>query len=327
LKVILWPYKYIDMKESWYQQMIWLAEAFKLNNIEVKKHPNFICKGLDSLPLYNFRQDKEVDICIYNHAAIFHLTGNILKSKMNLFFKPTIPDEFHTTLDSEGYGPFSSITFRKPNFEEINKEDVKLFFETKVKNWLINKNTKWGKYFENKEEEINLKDYYLVLGQVENDEVVNRTHPGSYLLKLNLIVKELSKLTDKNIVVKLHPYMNNAETIKIKLEAIDKKIRAFTGKINVHSFIENAECIFLANSGSGFETMMHGKPIISWEYPEYHWVTYNLTRKEDLKKAIELKWFDKELQDKFLYWYLEKYCFYNQETASKRVSDILNGRL
>ncbi len=335
MKAILWGYKYNNMRQSWTQQMNWLVDALRNNKVEVYKHSNFICKNLKEIKIYNPVTDKDFDICIYNHCDISHIVGDVIKVKRTWFFKPTVPDEFHTTLDTLGYGPYSSITYDKPNFKKVNKIDVDTFFKIKVNNWIKNKDTKWGSYFENKETEIEYKDYFLVLGQYFGDEVVTRHDFGNYFSKLANIVKELSRVTDKLIVVKLHPYMDGeyathnklSLSVKEKLEAIDSKVKVFIGKNNIHNFIENSSCVLLANSGSGFEVMMHQKPIITWGYPEYHWVTYDLRHLADLGRAIKLDWFNKEEQNKFLYWYMEKYCFYNQETANRRVKEMLNGRL
>ena len=225
----------------------------------------------------------------------------------------TVPDNYHTTLDELGYGPYSSITYAKPDFEKVNKQEADNFFNTTVNNWIKSKETKWAGRFENNVIEITDKDYYLVLGQCFGDEVVTRHDFGVYYIKLESIVKELARLTNNLIIVKLHPYTDGnlakdtifSEEIKAKLEKLGNNIKVYIGKSNVHNFIENAKCIILANSGAGFEAMMHHKPIITWGFPEYHWVTYDLRHLADLGRAIKLDWFDKEKQDKFLYWYME----------------------
>ena len=115
-KTLFWPYKYPDMKETWRQQTIWIAKALEENGYQILKHPNFICDGLNC-DIYDWKKDKFLDIVIYNHADISHLTGDIAQSNCNLFLKPTVPTKYHATLDILGYGPFSSIAYYKPNFE------------------------------------------------------------------------------------------------------------------------------------------------------------------------------------------------------------------
>lgn len=329
-KVLFWPYKFKDMKESWQKQTIWIAKVMEEEGYKVLRHPKFVCKGLNC-DVYDWKKDRLLDIVIYNHADISHLKGNIAKSKLNLFMKPTVPTKYHTTLDTLGYGPFSSVTYSKPDFEKVSKKEVNKFFKTKVKNWINNKANKWGDYFKTKNQKVNFKDFYLVIGQCAGDEVVTRHDFGNYINKLESIVRELARVGDKTIIVKLHPYMdgkiaknnNYSKTIGMKLAKISKKVKVFLGKSNIHAFLEKANCIFLANSGAGIETMMHHKPIISWGYPEYHWTTYDLRHLADLSRAIKLDWFNQEKQDKFLYWYTEKHCFYNQETARRRVGELI----
>ena len=329
-KALFWGYKYFDMKVSWAKQIQWIAQALQERGYVTLKHPKFIC-DIDDTLIYNYERDRKLDIVIYNHTDISCLIGDIAKSKKNWFFKPTVPDEFHTTLDELGYGPYSSITYKTPPFKRCNTEEVKLFFKSKVENWINNQSSKWGNRFKTKEVEIKEKDYYLVLGQCGGDEVVTRYDFGNYFQKLESIVRELNRVGDKPIIVKLHPYSDGefaktndfAKMIGEKLIKIGKKVTVYIGKSNVHKFIENANCVILANSGAGFEVMMHHKPIIAWGFPEYHWITYDLRHLCDLKRALTLEWFNKEESDKFLYWYMEKYCFYNQETTNRRVKKLL----
>ena len=331
MKAILWGYKFNDMRESWYRQILWMVNSLQKNGVTVRPHPNFKCRELN-LPLYDFNEDYDADICIYNHADISCLMGDVLKTKRNWFFKPTVPDDIHSTLDELGYGPYSSIAYTKPDFESINNGIVKEFFDTKVKDWLDTKITKWGNRFENEIQEIEEEDYHLVLGQCGGDEVVTRHDFGHYFTKLEQIIRELARIDNQRwVVVKLHPYTDGrdatstafSEGLKNRLEVIGPAVKVYIGKSNIHNFIKKAYCVYLANSGAGFEAMMHRKPIIAWGFPEYHWVSYDLRHLSDLKRAIELQWFDKDRADKFLYWYMEKYCFYDQETSDRRVGELL----
>jgi hypothetical protein len=331
MKAILWGYQYNDMKASWCKQMTWLSNALINNGIEVKKHEPLICTGLENLPLYDIKTDCPSDICIYNHADISHLRGNILESKVNWFFKPTVPDAYHTTLDELGYGPFSTVGYEKPNFENTSNDVVKNFFDTQVKGWIDNCNLKWGTLYNFCKEEIPYENYVLVLGQCYKDEVVTRHEFGNYFNKLYAVINELHGITNDIIVVKLHPFtdgLTDRTDISLEskqtLEKIGSRVKVFTGKSNIHNFIEKAKYVVLANSSAGFEVMMHHKPMITWGRPEYHWITGNLFHLANLQRLINLDWFNKDLSDKFLYWYMEKYCFYNQETANFRVKELLD---
>lgn len=327
MKAVFWHYRFDDMKLTWSKQVQWIINSLLQANVEVKIHPNFKCLDLEHLPKYSFTNDYDTDICIYNHTDQSYIIGDVLKVKKNWFFKPTVPDEIHTTLDELGYGPYSSITYEKPDFENL---EIGNFFETKVKSWIDSKISKWGNELST-EQEVKENDYYLVLGQCGGDSTVVHYDFGSHFLKLEQVVRELVRVGNKEIVVKLHPYTDGTVLygkfsipLKQKLEMLSPKVHVYTGLINIHNFIKKANCVFLANSGSGFECLMHHKPIIAWGYPEYRHVCYDLRHLADIHRAIKLDWFNSDKQDKFLYWYLEKYCFYNQQSCDNRVKYLLS---
>lgn len=329
-KAILWNYKYDDMKESWYKQMQWIVKALQDEGYQVIRTPRFKCKGLENLPLYT-QADNPADIVIYNHTDVSVLLGNEVKAKHNWFFKPTIPDAYHTTLDNLGYGSYSSITYNKPPFEKCNMKDVNKFWNTKVKNWI---ETASSKFYNFKSEEIKIqeKDYYLILGQCGGDYTVTKQDFGSHFYKIEQIAKELLRITNNKIVIKLHPYTDGefakndkfSRGLAEKYSKISPRISVYLGKGNIHEFFKEAKAVIVSNSGGGFEALMNLKPVISFGYPEYHWVTYDLRHLIDLKRALKLDWYNREKIQKFLYYYLEKYCFYDQPSAKRRVRELLN---
>lgn len=328
MKAILWPYRYVSMGDNWCQQMQWVVRALQFHGVEVVRHYRFVCRGLEYLPEYNYRVDQDADIVLYNHADESEIIGDVLHPRANWFFKPTVPTAFHTTLDTMGFGPYSSVGYSQPSLEGI---DPKLFFDTKVAQWIQSRTCKWGDTL-NKEVSIPESGYYLVVGQCGGDSVATRMDFGDYFTKLRQIVAELVRVGDRPIVVKLHPYTNGepgkeqvgfADRIQQQLEAISPRVRVYQGKVSIHNFIQRAHCVLLANSGAGIEVMMHHKPLIAWGKPEYHWVTYDLRHLCDMRRALKLDWFDASKQDKFLCWYLERYCFYDQLTCFERVRTLL----
>lgn len=334
MKAVIWAYKCTHITSIWSQQIVWLVNALQKNEITVLRHPDLTCSAIKGLQQYNPVTDIDVNICIYTHTDSAHLPKDAIDA-VNWFFKPTVPDELHTTLDTLGFGPYSSITYEKPDFENVVIGD---FFDTKVRAWIDTKVTKWGTSLA-EESVIRHQDYNLVLGQCGGDVVVTQHEFGSYFSRLEAIVSEIARVTKRPLVVKLHPYTGSEDntkstykneefaiTVQRKLQSIAEYVYVYVGKTNVHNFIANARCVILANSGSGFDAMLHRKPIIAWGYPEYHYIAYDLRHLADLRNALKLKWFDanrQKQQDCFLYWYLEKYCYYDQDTANRRVKELL----
>ena len=71
--------------------------------------------------------------------------------------------------------------------------------------------------------------------------------------------------------------------------------------------------------------MMHDVPIISYGYPEYHWITKDLRILTELKGYIaDMTWFDKELSRKYLMWYINWYLCHDVKTTQRRVEELLD---
>jgi hypothetical protein len=332
---LFWPYKFNSITDKiWSKAVDRLIWALEKNNYEVLRHPNFHINKPERLKLYDFKKYPKVDLCIYNHADISSLTKNAKKAGKNLFFKPTVPEGGYATLDPIGYGPYSSIYYERPAFDSFLKEVVQNFYDTKVKEWTSNRSNKWNDFFTPQQIGVPLKDYYLIIGQCFGDEVVSRHEFGSYSVKLEQIIKELIRVDNKDILVKLHPYMSGKDkntevdayvtSAKERLEKISDRVKVYCGNFSMHDFLENAYCVVLANSGAGFEAMMYNKPIISWGNPEYHWVTYKLVHLADMVRAVKVhEWFDEFKQQQFLYWYTQHYCYYDNESCERRLKQLI----
>jgi hypothetical protein len=334
---IFWPYLYdsavSDLSWSWEPRYRWVAEALRREGFTVLNHPRFNCDLGESTP---YEGEKECDIVIYNHCDRGEIRGDVIEAKHTWFFKPTVPDDFQTTLDTLGYGSYSSITYEKPDYLGIDETFVDKFFETTVKGWVDKNSSKWGDGHFSIEPENIEGPYALVVGQCGGDSVVNRQDFGSYFSKLEAVISELSKVYKKKIVVKLHPYTNGRDYKKgvdqdyIKrltevYQRISDRITVIGDFSSIHHYLPQCEFAIVGNSGAGFEAMMHHKPIISFCHPEYHWVTFDLRKICELERATVTEgWFDKEASDRFLYWYMRNYCFFDLDSAQFRVRELLD---
>ena len=321
--VVLWPYVF-TCRSDWDVRMQWVANSLRSLDYDVYRHHKMSC--CKDYPVYQ-GQDT-CDIVIYNHAdvSLIDLPQSI-RAERTWFFKTTVPDRHQTTLDDLGYGSYSSITYEKPDYENATDEEVQKFFDTRVKKWLDDNACKWGNNHFSIQPELDKEDYYLVLGQCGHDEVVNHQDFGSYFPTLIGIIKELNRVGDRSIVVKLHPKMkekDNPLEIADKIRKINPDITVYRDYSAIHPLLEKAYCVITGNSGAGFEAMMHHKPIISFAYPEYHWATYDLRKRCDLRRAIQVdNWFDRGKSDRFLHWYMDKYCFFDEPSALRRVKELL----
>jgi len=341
---IFWPFRYAvhktspelgNLNFSWEPRFRWVAQSLLSEGFNVFRHKDFICDLGDNVKTYEPPFKDYLDLIIYNHADASEIEGNILDAERTWFFKPTVPDANQTTLDDLGYGSYSSITYEKPNFENSESHKVNCFFDHKVKSWINSNSNKWGNPFSSTE--IPHDDFILIIGQCSGDSVLNRQDFGSYLSKLRVIINHLLRSSDKDIVVKLHPHMNGSnwkqgdpdvkQNFQSELSSLSNRLSVYSDKSSIHSFLPKCSAVVVGNSGSGFEAMMHDKPIISFCMPEYHWVTYDLRKVCDIRRALQTQdWFDPEKSRKFLYWYMEEYCFFDQRSSNLRVKQLLESK-
>ena len=70
--------------------------------------------------------------------------------------------------------------------------------------------------------------------------------------------------------------------------------------------------------------MMHDVPIISYGYPDYHWITKDLRILTRINNYIDnLEWFNKKESRNFLHWYVFNYLCTDVESTVKRLERIL----
>ncbi len=308
--------------------MSWIASALQEAGFRVERHEGLEC--CTHLPVY--ANQPHVDLVVYNHTDVEKVHGMFpITSDMTWFFKPTVPDEDHATLDRLGFGPFSEITYTKPDYLSVKTEDVENFYNTQVREWVESKSSKWGlKQFESGTKP-KAKDYVLIVGQMIVDEVVNHHALGGHAHHVWSLVEEVRRVSDKPIVVKLHPRQKvdwpegNAK-MREGIEKLDLgNIEIYDDYGSIHDFLPEASHMITASSGSGFEAMMHDVPLITFGHPEYHWETFDLRKRCEMRRALDTDtWYSKENTRKFLYWYMQEYCFFDFLSAKRRVNYLLS---
>ena len=335
MRVLLWNHRFDEIAKcpDWNTPYRWITESLTAQNIEVYRHPGLRLR----FDVETSASLTAADLVIYSHTTARHVRGF---DGPQWFVKSTGPGKFHTTLDPLGYGPYSSITYEKPPFDQVSDEEVERFFEEEAGRWGNTGDSKWGKgLFGNCE--VPFEEYILVLTQTLRDETVTNMFFGDYLNSLKIVIHSLALTTDLPIVVKIHPWTDPhkgfvngqpvpsgetaiTESVLTVISAISPKVHCFTGFTSVHSFFPRARAVVLCNSGAGIEALLHKKPIISWGFPEYHWVTYDLRHACDMERALSLEWVNQQAADRFTYWYVTQYCLYSYESAVRRVSELLD---
>lgn len=335
-KAIIWNHRYNSTRgfPEWDKPVCWTVNALKARGWDVFRHPDFTC----SMPLEIESDLQSADLVLYTHTTDNHVYGF---DGPQWFVKSTAPDQYHATLDTLGYGPFSSITYNKPDYESVTDTELDEYFSTKVPSWIGAKTSKWGDDIFSGDGPGG-DDYVLVLAQTLKDETVDGMWFGNYWRALYQVVNVLAQIEDR-VVVKLHPWTDGtggfdctgkplppktgdiSEQCVKALSDIGPGVEVHAGMSSVHDFLPDARCVVLCNSSSGLDALLHKKPIISWGFPEYHWAAYDMRHLCELPKALKLDWFNEKRAAQFIYWYTERYCVFDQQSTNRRVDTLLSG--
>jgi len=337
MKVNLAGAKFREINGNWNVMYNYIISAFNELGYDVHKS-KFL--QLSSCPDYvkTLSTDSDTDIYVYNHITKNYLREyKFYEGKKALFIKPTGPTEAHFTIDTLGYAAYSSITFEKPNFETIK---YKKFFNTQVSDWKESKVHKWKDRDDLQMSSPVLSvpnNHILIIGQMPGDETVTQMSFGDHWRKLCQIVKEVSKQKTYPIVIKLHP------TLKTETEKPDKKgnirwdyyknqikqwkssgIKVFEDFESIHEILPHSRVAIVENSTTGIECLLHEVPIISYGYPEYHWVTFDLRHLGQLYFAMhDLSWWNKSLANSWLTWYCTVYQCYDYDSTFNRLNSLV----
>ena len=275
-----------------------------------------------ALEMMGYTEGDNPDLHIYNH------TCRDLEPDMpenSIIFKPTAPTSKHFQICDLGYANSSRITFEEPIEYEYRKYDNTEWNE--IQDMVDRRANKWDDSIMLKWPDAkNVKnDHILIVGQMPEDETVMGFGFGDHWKKMCMVIDKLDGYD--NIVIKLHPRINKAG-----VRNLDKKIKeweekghqVFYGYESIHSVLPKTKVAIIENSTSGIECMMHDVPIISYGYPDYHWITKDLRILTSLKEYInDLSWFNKEKSRRFLCWYINEYLCYDIPSTMNRITQLL----
>lgn len=124
--------------------------------------------------------------------------------------------------------------------------------------------------------------------------------------------------THNHVVFKLHPFNKCDTDIKQAVEDALSSRYVHKAEGNIHELIKRSAGLFVINSGTGFEGLIHGKPVATFGYCDYSRVTFNadIRRIEEARNFIYsygTKYF--KLVSKFIWWYFKSHAFDVKDTS------------
>jgi len=323
--------RYTPLYGDWYNMYTHVIDCLVELGYEVRLSPFLDLGGGDRRPdiPIGLEGSSPEDLHIYNHTYIDDIKHlGLYVGPKCLFIKPSGPTPKHFSLDTQGYGCHVSIAYNKPDFENY---DYRYFFTIEVPKIIENKVNKWTgrEILQSTDLSVNIpKDHVLVLGQMPLDETVVNFSFGNHWEKVVKVVSELQKESNP-IVVKLHPEFYEHHESKKDLDKTleewqSKNIVVIKDLTSLHDILPSTKVAILENSTSGLECLLHKVPIISYGYPEYHWVTKDLRHVIKLNEYInDLSWYDEEKAKAFIAWYSEQFMCYDKNSTFKRLKSLI----
>ena len=327
--------RFTEMRGDWERIYFLAMKAFHTLGYEVRVSP-YLEFPENSLPEYTTIgiEDNCEHIYVYNHTYKELVKKNNFLGEKTFFLKPTGPTGNCFTIDPVGFAAASSITYKEPYYHSLK---VGKFFTTVVDNIIKNKAHKWENrtdiILDSSQDVVLPQNYTLVIGQMPADSTVQEMSFGDHWEKFKAIVLNLLEHSFLPVVLKLHPsLLHETREFTELFERYQRDIALFkdrgaivlSGFLNLHEVLPAARVVIVENSTAGIDALFHQKPVISYGYPEYHWVTKDLRHLQQLANFVDdISWYDREKANKWLYWYYTKYLCKNEEDVYNLLKEYL----
>ncbi len=238
---------------------------------------------------YKFKAKSDYDLYIAHH-----LTSNapdVIDYKQAYY-----SNLYH--LDNNGYSGFCDLAKRDIIDRTTPDSKIKKFCDEYV--YSLREETKYKDKNVNQIEAFIPNEFIFVALQVQSDSVMNlKSRHSSYMIKM---AAEVGKLMGLPVVIKFHPMTQNKTELKkvmYKLKGLNYKI--FESQGDVRELIKRSVATFVINSGVGFESLIHHKPVFTYGQCDYNQLAnFNIVSPFQVKAKIE-KGIDAKEYDRFFY--------------------------
>jgi len=147
----------------------------------------------------------------------------------------------------------------------------------------------------------------LVLCQVQKDRVLQHARVSSE--EMLRAVADATRGTSYEVVVKRHPRCKSEAFHEQLRETVDAYPHAHLLDGPIHQLIANAAGVAVINSGSGFEALIHQKPVFTFGRADYEHATYPIRSHAEARAIPELLVRPLDLMriKRFVWYYLTHY--------------------
>lgn len=286
---------------------LWANFREKLEN-EYKTRSNIELTILE-LALWQFNpkvlKDLDYDVVLVPHKE--HHNFSIKDKEVYYYMQTTFPWIF--SVDNKGWAAGASVY---PYSTLLNGFTDSTVFDLLKDRALTNQ----SKFTQPNYKELNLPENFLLFAcQIPHDETI-KFHSSIGVGKALIYTCEATKDLGIPLVVKGHP-INPTSMIGLKNSLINYKHVTWIDNASVHQLISLSRGVVVVNSGVGMESLLHGKPVVTFGSAEYDCVTNHAT-KDNIKDILQNLIYDKsKVIDFFHAWYNWCYDTNNSDSFKK----------
>ena len=198
------------------------------------------------------------------------------KSKQEVPFADLFYKEMHMqglfTIDPSGWGPDHSKLQSPPDLSCIDPGSAEIFCHRLCQEFLSSGRSK-HRQPSLREIDPRLSPYILAPLQLPTDVAVVLHSPLSVRDYMNTLA-DWADRARFNVVFKLHPGMESPEIAEAVRSRVATSQHVTVVDENIHALIAGATGVVVLTSGVGFESLVHGKPVVTLGRPDYRWVTF-----------------------------------------------------
>lgn len=215
------------------------------------------------LPLWMF---KESDVNKINPDIVYipHKTFEQFIVNKNIecryYMQMTIPWLFQ--IDKKGWGPSASIYPISNNYNLYEFKRAKEIFRKLQRRQLYGSSK-----FKQPERNWTETDYVLFTCQIPHDDSI-KLHGNNFSVKEALsITVNYCNSKNKKLVIRGHP-QNKSSMLELK-KMFPEDLFHWADDVNINDLIKNCRILVTINSGTGFEAILHMKPVMVFGKCEY----------------------------------------------------------
>lgn len=173
-----------------------------------------------------------------------------------------LPFMFH--LDRTGYSGWSEFRNVKPaEIEALDQATVDAFFAREVSEILGSRATKHPQGAEAAPE---ATDFVFFALQVPNDSVISLCFQDDYIATLRQAILAIRQ-AGETVVVKPHPFGRQPRLMAMLQKLTTEGV--IVTDASIHALLPRAKAVVTANSGVGFEALLHDKPVLCLAQADY----------------------------------------------------------